>query len=289
MAKPPASASATTETTDLVVVAPLPAVSIGSQTVRRGIAGNLRTVDGRATVTWQPGAVPVGKTVSLISFSGALAVPGTEVALSVPGLSSKGFRWPLDVMYAQPQPSRTVLGYSTDGRVFHTVPPLQPAQLPPGTAVGWYADSTNLPHVLTRTPFQLSLFKQGGWGDPTYTSARGPALTTTSKFQALRHPADRSLLLLTRIGVHSQARLSASVTGPRGTRALILGKGSRFGVPLKAGTFQLVQAYRRKPGVLQVRLRLNARTLPPGSYRLRIIAVDPWGRHGRMTLRFRYR
>ena len=79
------------------------------------------------------------------------------------------------------------------------------------------------------------------------------------------------------------------MTGPRGTRALILGKGSRFGVPLKAGTFQLVQAYRRKPGVLQVRLRLNARTLPPGSYRLRIIAVDPWGRHGRMTLRFRYR
>jgi len=283
------SASATTETTDLVVVAPLPAVSIGSQTVRRGIAGNLRTADGRATVTWQPGAVPVGKTVSLTSFSGALAVPGSEVALSVPGLSSKGFRWPLDVMYAQPQPSRTVLGYSTDGRVFHTVPPLQPAQLPPGTAVGWYADSTNLPHVLTRTPFQLSLFKQGGWGDPTYTSARGPALTTTSKFRALRHPADRSLLLLTRIGVHSQARLSASVTGPRGTRALILGKGSRFGARLKAGSFQLVQAYRRKPGVLQVRLRLNARTLPPGSYRLRIVAVDPWGRHGRMTLRFRYR
>jgi hypothetical protein len=40
---------------------------------------------------------------------------------------------------------------------------------------------------------------------------------------------------------------------------------------------------------VQVRLRLNARTLLPGSYRLRIVAVDPWGRHGRMTLRFRYR
>ncbi len=283
------SASATTETTDLVVVAPLPPVSIGSQTVRRGIAGNLRTADGRATVTWQPGAVPVGKTVSLTSFSGALAVPGSEVSLSVPGLSSKGFRWPLDLTYAQPQPSRTVLGYSTDGRVFHSVPPLQPAQLPPGTAVGWYADSSNLPHVLTRTPFQLSLFKQGAWGDPSYTSARGPQLTAESKFQAVRHPADRSLLLLTRLGVHSQARISASVTGPHGTRALILGKGSRFGALLKAGTFQLVQAYRRKPGLLRVRLRVNTRTLLPGSYRLRIVAVDPWGRHGRMTLRFRYR
>jgi GH25 family lysozyme M1 (1,4-beta-N-acetylmuramidase) len=283
------SASATTEPTDLVVVAPLPPVSIGSQTVRRGIAGNLRTADGRATVTWQPGAVPVGKTVSLTSFSGALSVPGSEVSLSVPGLSSKGFRWPLDLVYAQPQQSRTVLGYSTDGRVFHTVPPLQPAQLPPGTAVGWYADSSSLPHVLTRTPFQLSLFKQGAWGDPTYTSARGPALTTESKFQAVRHPADRSLVLLTRIGVHSQARISASVTGPRGTRAPILGNGSRFGALLKPGTFQLVQAYRRKPGPLQVRLRLNTRTLLPGSYRLRVVAVDPWGRHGRMTLRFRYR
>jgi GH25 family lysozyme M1 (1,4-beta-N-acetylmuramidase) len=283
------SASATTVTTELVVAAPLPQVSVGSQTVRRGVAGNLRTADGRATVTWQPGAVPAGKTVSLTAFGGTVAVPGSEVSLSVPGLSSKGFRWPLDVTYAQPQPSRTVLGYSTDGRVFHSVPPLQPAQLPPGTAVGWFADSSSLAHVLTRTPFQVSLFKQGGWGDPIYTSADGPALTSRSKFQALRHPADRSLLLLTRIAVHSQARISASVTGPHGTRALILGKGSRFGAPLKAGTFPLVQAYRRTPGLLQVRLRLNARTLLPGSYRLRIVAVDPWGRHGRMTLRFRYR
>ena len=77
--------------------------------------------------------------------------------------------------------------------------------------------------------------------------------------------------------------------GPHGTPALIVGKGSRFGTLLKPGTFQLVQAYRRKPGVTEVRLRLNARTLLPGAYRLRIIAVDPWGRHGRMTLPFRYR
>ena len=283
------AASATTGTTDVVVAAPLPPVSIGTQTVRRGIAGNLRTDDGRATVTWQPGAVPVGKTVSLTAFAGALAVPGSEVSLSVPGLSSKGFRWPLDLMYAQPQPIRTVLGYSTDGRVYHTVPPLQPSQLPPGTAVGWYADSNNISHLLTRTPLQVSLFRQGAWGDPTYTSPRGPALATQTRFQALPHPADRSLLLLTRLAVHSQARISARVIGPHGTSALIVGKGSRFGTLLKPGTFQLVQAYRRKPGVMEVRLRLNARTLLPGAYRLRIIAVDPWGRHGRMTLPFRYR
>ena len=283
------AASATTTTTDVVVAAPLPPVSIGSQTVRRGIAGNLQTADGRATVTWQPGAVPVGKTVSLTSFDGTLSVPGSEVSLSVPGLSSKGFRWPLDLVYAQPQPPRTVLGYSTDGRTFHSVPTLQPAQLPPGTAVGWYLDSNNLAHVLTRTPFQISAFKQGAWGDPTYTSANGPALAPQTKFQALPHPADHSLVLATRLAVHSQARISGSVTGPHATPVPILGKGSRFGGLLKAGTFQLVQAYRRKPGVLEVRLRLNARTLVPGAYGLRIVAVDPWGRRGRITLRFRYR
>ena len=283
------SASATADTTDVVVAAPLPPVSIGTQTVRRGIAGNLQTDDGRATVTWQPGAVPAGKTVSLSAFTGALSVPGSEVSLSVPGLSSKGFPWPLDLSYAQPQPSKTVLGYSTDDRVFHVVPPLQPAQLPPGTAVGWFGDTNNLVHVLTRTPLEISLFKQGAWGDPTYTSPNGPALATQTKFRALPHPSDHGLLLLTRIAVRSQARVSGAVTGPHGVPVLILGKGSRFGGRPNAGSFHVVQSYRRKPGSLQVRLRLNARSLRPGPYSLRVIAVDPWGRRGRLTLRFRYR
>jgi GH25 family lysozyme M1 (1,4-beta-N-acetylmuramidase) len=282
------SASAIAATTGVVVAAPLPPVSIGTQTARRGSAGNLQTADGRATVTWQPGAVPVGKTVSLTTFGGTLSVPGSEVSLSVPGLS-KGFRWPLDLMYAQQQPSRTVLGYSTDSKVYHSVPPLQASQLPPGTAVGWYADGNNLTHVVTRTPFQVSLFKKGAWGDPTYTAPTGPKLATQTKFQALPHPADRSLLLLTQLVVHSQARISASVTGPHATTVPVIGKGSRFGAPLKTGTFQLVQAYRRKPGVMPVRLRLNARTLVRGPYSLRVIALDPWGRRSRLTLRFRYR
>jgi GH25 family lysozyme M1 (1,4-beta-N-acetylmuramidase) len=282
------AASATAATTGVVVAAPLPAVSVGTQTVKRGIAGNLETADGRAIVTWQPGAVPVGKTVSLTAAGGSPALPDTQVALSVPGLSSKGFRWPLDFMYTQRQPTRTVLGYSTDGRVFHSVPLLQPAQLPAGTAVGWYVDSNNLTHVLTRTPFQVALFKQGAWGDPTYTSPNGPALAAQAKFRAVPHAADRSLLLLTRIAVRSQARVSASVTGPRRTTVVVLGKGSRFGARLDAGSFRVVRSYRRKPGTLLVRLRLNARVLRRGSYSLRVVAVDPWGRRSRLTLRFRY-
>jgi GH25 family lysozyme M1 (1,4-beta-N-acetylmuramidase) len=280
------SASATTLPTAVVVAAPLPAVSIGTQTVRRGVAGNLQTDDGRATVTWQPGAVPVGKTVSLTSYTGTLNVPGTEVSLSVRGLSSKGFRWPLDLSYAQPQASRTVLGYSTDGKVYHSVPPLQPAQLPAGTAVGWYVDSNNLTHVLTRTPFQIALFKQGAWGDPTYTSPNGPSLAKQIAFQALPHPADRTVLLTTRLAVHAQAKVSGTVTGPHGVPVAILGKGSRFGGRLGAGSFDVVQSYRRKPGSLQIHLRLNARGLRPGSYSLRVVALDPWGRRSRLTLRF---
>ena len=282
------AASASAATTGVVVAAPLPPVSVGTQTVRRGIAGNLQTDDGRATVTWQPGAVPIGKTVSLTAFSGTLSVPGSEVSLSVPGLSSKGFRWPLDLVYAQPQPGRTVLGYSTSGKVYYAVPSLQPAQLPAGTAVGWYVDSNNLTHVLTRTPFQIALFKQGAWGDPRYTSPNGPALSTQTHFQALPHPSDRTLLLLARLAVHSQSRVSASIAGPHGTIVPVIGRGSRFGAPLKAGTFQLVQSYRRTPGSMQVRLRLNARTLLRGPYSLRIVALDPWGRRSRLTLRFRY-
>ena len=283
------STSATADTTDVVVAAPLPPVSIGTQTVRRGIAGNVQTDDGRATVTWQPGAVPVGKTVSLTAFTGALTVPGSEVSLSVPGLSSKGFPWPLDIAYAKPQATRTVLGYSTDNKVFHSVPLLQPAALPQGTAVGWFGDSNSLVHVLTRTPLELAFFKQGAWGDPTYTSPNGPALATQAKFQALPHPADHSLLLLTRIAVQSQARVSGTVTGPHGAPVLVLGKGSRFGGRLNAGSFHVVQSYRRKPGSMQVRLRLNARVLRPGPYSLRVVALDPWGRRSGLTLRFRYR
>jgi hypothetical protein len=37
-----------------------------------------------------------------------------------------------------------------------------------------------------------------------------------------------------------------------------------------------------------VRLRLNARGWRAGLHSLRLAALDPWGRHGRLTLRFRY-
>jgi lysozyme len=282
------ASSATAEATGIVVAAPLPAAFVERQAVRRGIAGNVQTDDGRASVTWQPGAVRAGRTVLLDTFTGSLTVPGSEVSLSVPG-ASKGFRWPLDLMYAQPQPNRTVLGYSTDGKVYHAVPALQPAQLPPGTAVGWYVDSANRTHVLTRTPLQLAQFKQGAWGDPTYTSANGPALRRQIPLEVLPHRADHSLLLVTRLSLRSQARISASVTGPGRRPVPILGQGSRLGVRLRPGhASATAQSYRPRPGAVIVRLRLNARQWQPGSHKLRFVALDPWGRRSTLTLRFRY-
>jgi hypothetical protein len=93
---------------------------------------------------------------------------------------------------------------------------------------------------------------------------------------------------MTRLAVRSQARVSGSIAGPHGLAVPILGNGSRFGGRLTGGPLPLVQSYRRKPGSMQVRLRLNARLLPRGSYRLRVFAVDPWGRRSHLTLRFRY-
>jgi hypothetical protein len=68
----------------------------------------------------------------------------------------------------------------------------------------------------------------------------------------------------------------------------ILGKGSRLGLPLRAGGYRIAKAYRSRPGTVIVRLRLNARGWRPGAYRLRVVALDPWGRRSGLTLRFRY-
>jgi hypothetical protein len=141
--------------------------------------------------------------------------------------------------------------------------------------------------VLTRTPFQIALFKQGAWGDPTYTSPSGPKLTKQAPFEELPHPSDHTVVLTTRLAERAQARLSATVTGSHRTSVAILGKGSRLGAALRAGSFTTAQSYKRKPGTVQLRLRLNARALRAGSYSLRVVAVDPWGRHRGLTLRFR--
>jgi GH25 family lysozyme M1 (1,4-beta-N-acetylmuramidase) len=284
------AATAGAPATGVVVAAPLPPVSIGSQTVERGVAGNVQTEDGRATVTWQPGSVRVGLTVSLDAFTSKLTLPGSEVALTVPDLPAKGFAWPLDVAYAQPKPKRAVLGYSTDGRVYSPIPQLETGALPKGTAVGTYVDSNGLTHVLTRTPLRLALFKRRAWGDPTYTSPKGPSLVRQAQVRILFRGASRSVLVLTRLAAQSQTKLTATVFRSSGGRISVIGKGSRLGVRLRPGrTYHAAKVQLYKPRMIPVRLRLNGRLMPPGKYRVHIVAFDPWGRHSGITLRFRYR
>ncbi len=284
------AASARTEPTRVVYAAPLPPVSVGSQVVKQGVAGNVETEDGRAVATWQPGAVPVGLTVSLDEFTGTVSVSGTEVALDVPGLGRKGFRWPVDVQYRQLQPPGTVLGYSTDETVFSTLTALSPPQLVPGQSVGSYLDTEGLTHVLTRVPLRLALFNAGGWGDPTYTSPTGPALTETTPLKIVRHRSDRTLLVLTQLSTQSQAKLTAMVLAPDGRKIGILLKGSRLGAKLTPGRApHSVKNQRDRPGPFAVRLRLNARHLTSGKYSLRVFAVDPWGRTSLLALPFRYK
>ncbi|HLX32874.1 MAG TPA: glycoside hydrolase family 25 protein [Gaiellaceae bacterium] len=283
------AASASTAPTDVVVAAPLPPVSTGSQTVAQGVAGNVQTDGGNAVATWQPGAVPVGLTVSLATFAGTLTVPGSEVSLTVPGLPSKGFSWPVDVAYTIPQQPGTVLGYSTDGKVYATVPVLNPPQLPAGQQIGRYLDTNSLTHVLTRAPLDLALFTAGAWGDPTYTSPNGPALSQKKPLEALFRRSDKSVLVLTRVSALSQTRLTATITGAGGKKIGILPNGSRLGAPL-TGTrvTHAAQVERDLPGSIVVRLRLNGRRLAAGKYTLRIGAVDPWGRTSTLTLPFTY-
>lgn len=283
------AASASAPATSVVVAAPLPPVSTGSQTVTQGVAGNVQTDDGSARVTWQPGSVPVGLTVSLTPFALPIAVAGSEVALDVPDLPARGFAWPLDLAYAQPPADGTALGYSTDGKVYEAVPLLPTPVLPAGTAVGAYVDSLGLTHVLTRTPLNVALFERGAWGDPTLTATGGPVLTRQTAVRVLTRAPSHSVLVLARLSLQGQARLAATVFRLGGHRLAVLGKGSRLGAPLEAGkAFRVVRAELDRPGAVRLRLRLNSRVVLPGSYRVRIDAVNPWGRRSRLTLRFRY-
>jgi len=275
--------------THVVALAPLPPPSIGSQTVAQGIAGNVETEDDRADATWQPGAVPVGLTFALDTFQGTLSVPGSEVSVSVPNLPATGFAWPVEVSYTTAEPPKTVPGYSVDGKVYNALPVLSTPDLPAGQAVGSYVGSDGILNVLTRTPLDLALFAARKWGDPRYTSASGPSLVRKTPLETFLQRGSRSVLVVTRLAAASQTRLTATIVSAAHKRIAIFPKGSELGVRLPAGRpTHTLQAERDRPGTVIVRLRLNGRYLAAGRYRLRITAVDPWGRRSAVSLPFRY-
>jgi GH25 family lysozyme M1 (1,4-beta-N-acetylmuramidase) len=278
------SQSATAPTTGVVAAAPVPPAVAGSLAAPAGAAGAVVTADGRATVTWQPGAVPAGTTVALESVLAPPSVAGTAVTLSV-GTAATTLPWPVDVAYAT-APAAQVVGFSSDGKTWTAVPALSAPTLQGAQLQGTYTAGGIL-HVLTRRPGRIAFFTAGRWGDPSRVSPRAPVVRRVTAVRVTRQ-RDRTLVLVTRLSTSSQAHVDAAVLPTRGTQPWILKRGSRLAVPLGTGSTHRAQALVLQSGSFPTRLRLSGRTLPRGSLvRIRVTATDPWGRRGGFTLSFR--
>jgi len=276
------SQSASAPTTAAIAAAPVPAAVVGSLAAQPGLAGAVVTDDGRATVTWQPGAVPAGTTVALAAGDTALAIPGTGVSLTLAPAQQTPLPWPVDLAYAAAPPGQ-VVGFSTDGKVWLPVSTLTSPALPDGIGTGAYTDGTTL-HVLTRQAGQLALFRPGRWGDPRRISPHAPVVRRLTPLTATRQ-RDGTVLLVTRLSTSSQSHLYASV---QTARPLILKRGSRLAVPLGSGSTRTAQALVLSAGGFPLRLRLAGHGLVRGALvRIRVTAIDPWGRQGAFTVSFR--
>jgi len=276
------SQSAAAPTTAAVAPAPVPAAVTGPLTAQPGLAGAVVTADARATVAWQPGAVPLGSAVALASNEPGVALPASGVSLTLTPASQDLLPWPVDVAYAA-APLDQIVGVSTDGKVWLPVPMLTAPTLPEGVTTGAYVAGSSL-HVLMRQAGDLALFRPGRWGDPRRVSPHAPAIHRLTPLTVTRQ-RDGTLLLLTRLSTSSQAHLYAVVQTPR---PLILKRGSRFAFPLGTGSTRSVQALVLNAGGFPVRLRLAGHALPRGALvRIRVTAIDPWGRQGAFTVSFR--
>lgn len=246
------STSAATAATPPVAAAPVPPATPGSAIAQGGAAGAVSSTDGSATLTWQPGAVVVGSTVSLAPTGKGLAFMVSPALAQLP--------WPVDLAYAA-APSG-VLGYSLDGVVWHRVPSLTAAALPVAQLTGAFTDAAGVVHVLLRTPARVAVFAPGSWGDPTLVAA-GPPTPRRVGALSVKRLRNGLVQVTARISVRSQARVLVNV--PRKVPA----KRSQL---MKPGSFPV-----------RVRLHLPARAVA----QLRVVAVDPYGRRGELLTRFR--
>jgi GH25 family lysozyme M1 (1,4-beta-N-acetylmuramidase) len=181
-----------------VAPAPVPAAVPVSLAAAAGLAGAVVTDDAAATVTWQPGAVPVGTSVSLASTPPAVVL-GLDPTATLP--------WPVDLSYAS-APAGQVVGYSTDGTVWRPVTALTSPTLPAGVLEGAYSDGT-LQHVLTRKAGQFKLFVPKAWGDPSRVSKFAPRIQRVAPIHVKRL-RNGAFVLSTRLSVPSQALIVPS-------------------------------------------------------------------------------
>jgi GH25 family lysozyme M1 (1,4-beta-N-acetylmuramidase) len=255
------SQTATTVPTGLVASAPIPTAAPGSFVSVPGQAGAVVTADNRATVTWQPGAVPDGATVSLLPGERAPALKGTGVVLGVTGATT--LPWPVDIAYAAAPPSGSVLGYTTNNVVWRPVMALAGPALPTGDVAGTYTDaSTGTVHVLVSAPLRLAAFAAGRWGDPSLVAAGLPTVYRNGPLTVTRLRSG-VVLIRTRVSVSSQAHLFVGIAGGATHESLVL-----------------------RPGSVPVTLRMHLKKRGVG-VKLRVAAVDPFKRHATLLLPFK--
>lgn len=246
------SASATAVVPTPVAAAAVPSAVPSPAVVSQGVAGAVTTSDGTATLVWQPGALPLGSTVTLTNT-------GQTITFSVAPALAK-LTWPVELTYSAP--TTDVIGYSTDGKVWLPATPLKSNALPVGASVGTFVDAAGLPHVLLGITARIRLFTPGKWGDPRLVSAAPPQPRLVGSLRAKRLRSG-VVVLTGRVLVPSQALLTMNVPGRTSNRRL-----------------QLL-----KPGGVPVRITLH---IPRGiSGTLRIAARDPWGRKAQLLARFR--
>jgi hypothetical protein len=241
------------------------------------------TTDARATVTWQPGAVPTGTSVSLDPGETAPAIAGTGVALTFsPGQST--LPWPVDIAYAS-APADQVVAFSRDGKIWSAITPVTTPSLQGTVQQGTYSVGGVL-HVLTRQAGRVALFRPGRWGDPQRISPKAPVIRPMTPV-TVKRLRDGTLLLVTRLSTSSQSHLYATVLPTKGVAPPILKSGSRFSIPLGGGSTRTVQVLVLKSGGFPVRLRLSGKGIASRALlRIRVSALDPWGRRGAFTMSF---
>jgi len=277
--------TATAVTTAVIAPAPVPPAVPGPAQVVAGQAGAVVTSDGRATVTWQPGAIPVGANVALSPVDGGLTLAGTGVVLDIEPPASP-LPWPVDLAYAA-APSGQTVGFSLDGTIWVAVPPLTSPALPVGLEDGTYEDGSVL-HVLTEVAGHYAVFTAGAWGDPARVSRGQPVLARAEPVKATRRASDHSILLVTRLTVSSQADLFVNAYGPGGARPVFLPRGTRLGLPLHGSAAKTEHVRLLAPGSFPVQLRISGRGIAPGKTgSVRVTAIDPWGRRAQFVLGFK--
>lgn len=273
--------SATSAPTAVVTASPVPAPEVGTTLAQAGQAGAVATPAGVATATWQPGALPDRAAVGLVDIASRLSLRGAAVRLSFGAPAP--LPWPIDVQYAS-APADAVPGILPLNGVWQPLGELPSATLPADQQAGAYRDAAGALHVLTRTGGRIALFAAGRWGDPRFTTASKPRLALASGVTA-KVAADGSAVVLGRITLDTQAHLYVSLTSANGENLVLRQQGTRIGWWQKGKPAKTLQALQLLPGSLPIRLRIPAsQWRAAGPHRLRIVAIDPYGRKSALTV-----